>query len=75
MVPSRIKMSHAGRNVGPDAVFGLEIGRVLVDPVVDGVDRLDVLLVQFKPECVDIRVFQGDLQPVADDLFAEVPTA
>ena len=45
LIPGRVEVSDASRDVGFDAVLGQKIGRELADPVVDGVDRLDILSV------------------------------
>lgn len=75
MVPSGVQMPYTGRHVRSNAVLGLEIGGVLIDPIVDGVDCLNVFLVQFEPKRLDNRVLRRDPQAVGNDLLAEVPIA
>lgn len=44
LVPRRVQVSDPGRNVGPDAVLGRYVRGILVDTVVDCVNRLDEFL-------------------------------
>ena len=72
LVPSGIQVSNAGRYVCPDAVLRLKVRRVLMDAVVDGVDRFNVFLVELEPESIDLRVLYWYLQRVRNDLLAKV---
>ena len=56
LVPCRIQVSNAGRYVSSDAVLGLKVRRILMNAVVDGVDRFNVFLIELEPESIDLRV-------------------
>lgn len=73
LVPGRVEVSNARRDIRSDAVFGFEVDWVLVDSIVDPVDRLNELSVQLQPEGFDLGVILAELKVVADDLLTKVP--
>ena len=73
LVPCWVHEANASRDVCTNAVLRCQVGRVLADAIVDAVDRLDELAIQFQPERLDLGIGLGQLQPVRNDLLAEVP--
>lgn len=73
LVPARVEVADARREVGARAVPG-RLGRdVLGDAVVDAVEGLDKVAVHLEPQLLDDGRLDGLAEHGRDDLLAVVP--
>lgn len=73
LVPARVEVADARREVGARAVPG-RLGRdVLGDAVVDAVEGLDKVAVHLEPQLLDDGRLDGLAEDGRDDLLAVVP--